>query len=111
MFTRFAVPKKAKSEDTITTSDVIYLIKTEECVILYSPWCRYSRMALELLNENRIQCVSIKIEDINDTMSQIVSQLAKSGIPNFDGTHRTRPMIFIDGKFIGGFSELQKLLN
>jgi len=110
MFSR-GYSKKPKNEDRINVSDVIYLIQTEDCVILYSSWCGYSKSALNLLNESQIPYISVKIEDIDSSLDEIVSGLAKSGIKRFDGSHRTRPMIFVDGKFVGGYTELKKLLD
>jgi glutaredoxin len=111
LFVRPTSSKKPKSDIVIQVSDIVHLIKTEDCLILYSPWCGYSKAALKLLDESQIPYLSVKIEDIDSTMDELINKLSKSGIKRFDGSHRTRPMIFIDGKFIGGYSDLQKILS
>lgn len=98
-------------DDSIKLSDLVSLIQMSDCIILYSDWCRYSQNALSLLNKKRVPHTSIEIDKIDASMDEIRSKIAKANIKGFDGSHSTRPMIFMGGKFIGGFTELEKLLS
>ena len=97
-------------DDMISLSEVIQAIKSSEYVILYSPWCGYSKNALTLLNQNRIPYKSIDIENINGTMNEIRARLAKDKSIGFPESYSTRPMIFVNGKFIGGYADLKQML-
>lgn len=100
-----------KQDDNINLSELIQAIKENECVILYSPWCSYSKNALSLLNQHRISHSSIDLEKIDASMGEIRSRLAKEKSFKFPESYSTRPMIFINGKFIGGYNDLKKILD
>lgn len=98
-------------DEGIELSDVIQIIKSNDCVILYSPWCGYSKKALSLLNQGHVPYMSIDIEKIDATMNEIRSRLARERGFKFPESYSTRPMIFMNGKFIGGYTELINLLS
>jgi len=108
-----SIPKflySRSNSKNIDLEQLVDTIKTSELVILYSPWCGYSKNALELLNKNHISHISIDIDHIGGTMDLIRSRLAKEKSLQFPKSYSTRPMIFINGKFIGGYSELRDKL-
>lgn len=82
-------------------------------VIFYSPWCSFSMKAMDLLRDRNIKHKSFIIDEISDD----ISELLKLFIENkdklaFNTSHRTRPIIFKNGKFLGGYTELaQDLLE
>lgn len=96
-----------EGSDSYSLKQVIEMIKSKDYVILYSPWCGYSKSALALFKENGIQPDKIDIEKINGSMVEIRNQLAKDKSIGFPFEYSTRPMIFINGKFLGGYSELK----
>ena len=65
-------------------------------------WCPYCEAAKRLLTEKNLTFEVFDVT-INDKLRQETSQRA--------GGYQTVPMIFIDGIFIGGFTELQALNN
>lgn len=99
------------SSKNIDLDQLIDTIKSSELVILYSPWCGYSKNALQLLNKNHISHTSIDIDDIGASMDGIRSRLAKEKSLGFPASYSTRPMVFINGKFIGGYNELRDRLS
>jgi glutaredoxin len=109
-----SIPKflySRNSSKNIDLDQLIDTIKSSEVVILYSPWCGYSQKALQLLDKNKISHVSIDIDNIGGTMDGIRSRLAKEKSLRFPESYSTRPMIFINGKFIGGYRELSDRLG
>jgi glutaredoxin len=111
---RSTIPKSlyTKSDSkNIDLDQLVDTIKSSECVILYSPWCGYSKKALELLNKNHISHTSIDLDHIGATMDGIRTRLSKEKSIRFPSSYSTRPMIFVDGKFIGGYTELRDRLT
>jgi glutaredoxin len=98
----------SSDSELIPIDDIIKSIKNSQYVILYSSWCGYSRKALELLNQNKIKAKKYEIEDIQGTMNDIRSKLSKEKSLGFPSSYSSRPMIFMNGKFIGGYDQLSK---
>jgi glutaredoxin len=94
----------------IDLDELVQTIKSSDLVILYSPWCGYSKNALQLLNKNHISHTSIDLDHIGATMDGIRDRLSKEKFLQFPASYSTRPMIFIKGKFIGGYNELKDRL-
>ncbi len=83
-------------------------------VIFYSEWCKYSQNAIELLKNKNIPYRGYIIENIvpNDNIQLLLNKLARNkDITNFNSSHRTRPIIFKHGKFLGGYTELNQDLE
>jgi glutaredoxin-related protein len=99
----------SSDSDLIQLNDVVKIIKNNPCVILYSSWCGYSRKALELLKQAKRSAKKIEIEDIQGSMDDIRNRLSKESF-QFPRNYSTRPMIFMNGKFIGGYDKLSKHL-
>jgi glutaredoxin len=81
-------------------------------IIFYSQWCTYSLRALDLLRSNNVCYKGYLIESIKGDMPYLLS-VFKSNTDklNYDNNHNTRPIIFYDSKYIGGYSELNALFN
>lgn len=62
----------------------------------YCPYCQASK---SLLDEKSIKYETVDLTDDHEQREKLAEEL----------NYRTVPMIFIDDKFIGGFSELQAL--
>jgi glutaredoxin len=95
-----------EDNDLVSLRDVISKIKTKEYVILYSPWCAYSRSALGLFKNYNIISEKIDIETVNGSINEIRSALANDKTISFPSDFSTRPMIFHNGNFVGGYDEL-----
>jgi glutaredoxin len=70
---------------------------TPKFKIYYSPDCSYCTRALELLDEKHANYEKILITDLP-------TQLAELDVPS---SHKTKPIIFMNDKFLGGFTELK----
>ena len=101
---------KHPNNDNLSVYDVLQMIKTSDCVILYSPWCGYSKKALSLLNKMKMNHKAIDIDHIEGSMNEIRMALSKDKTIQFPFEYSTRPMIFINGRFIGGYTELSEQL-
>jgi glutaredoxin-related protein len=99
----------SSDSELIPLNQVIQTIKKNPCVILYSSWCGYSRKALDLLKQAKRSAKKIEIEDIQGSMNEIRNQLSKAGV-GFPKSYSSRPMIFMNGKFIGGYDQLSKMI-
>lgn len=74
--------------------------KMAKTATVYSKdFCPYCVAAKELLKEKGIE---FKVIDAIENFEERDALAEKHN-------HRTVPMIFLDGEFVGGFSELQKL--
>ncbi|MBK7535500.1 MAG: glutaredoxin 3 [Myxococcales bacterium] len=67
--------------------------------IYTTPWCGYCRAAERLLTKKRVAFENQDVSDDPKTRSWLVTASGQT----------TVPQIFIDGKSIGGFSELDAL--
>lgn len=90
------------------TKKIIKYSNDNMFIIFYNEWCGYSMRAIDLLKNKKQSFKGYKIDD----MKKILYFLNESSnITNFNKKHKTRPMIFKNGKFIGGLKELNKYLN
>jgi glutaredoxin len=99
----------SSDSDLIPLNQIVQIIKNNPCVILYSSWCGYSRKALDLLKQYKRPTKKIEIEEIQGTMNDIRNHLSKAGV-GFPKSYSSRPMIFMNGKFIGGYDQLSKII-
>jgi len=68
--------------------------------------------AIDLLKDNKKPFKGYKIDKLKGDLSQLISYLKNtSNNTDFDITHTTRPIIFYKGKFIGGHSQLSKIIE
>jgi glutaredoxin len=76
-------------------------------VIFYSDWCGYSMEAIKYLKKEKIPFKAYKIDKIKGKLDKLLTELKKDAhIHNFDINHKTRPLIFKYGIFLGGYGEL-----
>jgi glutaredoxin len=84
---------------------------SDKIVIFYSPWCAYSQKALELAKiknvEYRAYDIGAITQDIDILLEHFRQDYPELGVTS---THKTRPIVFVDGKFIGGYSHIQLTL-
>jgi|AntRauTorckE6833_2_1112554.scaffolds.fasta_scaffold60332_2 glutaredoxin len=81
-------------------------------IIFYNEWCGYSRKALELLKNKEHSFKGYIIDNIKGKLPRVLDSLIKGKkLTNFKKDHNTIPIIFRNGKFIGGYSELVEYLN
>ena len=80
-------------------------------VIFWTPSCAYSVNAIRLLREaapghfsSYSQKASIK-QDLLGYLKMIGDQIG------FDGSHTTWPIVFHDGKYLGGYTELRATMR
>ena len=92
------------------TSKIINNKKT--FIIFYSDWCGYSQNALKLFKKKKIKFKGYKIDKIKGNIKKLIELLTETkASTNFNCDHSTRPIIFYNGKFIGGYNELVKFIN
>jgi glutaredoxin len=89
----------------------IIFAKKGTFIIFFIYECPYSRKALDLLKNNNLSYKGYDINTINGGMEKLLEVLKKNAeLINFDIRHKTKPIIFLNGKYLGGFEELSKYL-
>lgn len=79
-------------------------------IIFFTNDCYYSSKALMLLRMNRLSYKGYNINNINGGMNRLLDILNQYyHLVKFNTSHHTKPIIFLNGKFIGGFDQLSKL--
>lgn len=80
-------------------------------VIFFTYDCFYSIKALDLLRQSGEKYKGYDIDTIDGGLTKLLKVLnEQKKIINFDPNHRTKPIIFLNGKFIGGYDDLKKYL-
>lgn len=78
-------------------------------VVFYDKGCPYSERAIELLKD--VPHRAYEITSFADKLSTLIDYFKYTATKTgFDISHKTKPIVFYQGKFIGGFTELQKHL-
>lgn len=81
-------------------------------IIFYSPWCKFCDGAIELLKKENMSFKGYNIDNMKGGMDKLLHYLKKQkSLTNFNEEHKTRPIIFYKGKFIGGLDDLKSYLN
>lgn len=80
-------------------------------VLLYSPSCGFSQKALELLRSHNLSYKGYDIDQMGGLERVLSTLKTGQGATGFDPAHRTRPIIFINGHFLGGADQLERLLQ
>lgn len=79
----------------------------DKYIIFYSSWCGYSQRALEFLRSNNLPYKGYSIDKIKNGLEHLLKRLGTNyELTNFQQDHRTRPIVFHNGKFVGGYTEL-----
>lgn len=83
-----------------TTESPKNKIVSHNTILLYiREGCFYCRLATELLQEKSLHYETIELSNNEELYAKLVNTTGQT----------TVPYIFIDGQFIGGYSDLQKL--
>ena len=81
-------------------------------VIFYSPKCKYSVDALELMKHKNKSFKGYNVDKIHGGFGKLLNYLTNNKqSTGFLETHKTKPIIFHKGNFIGGFTELKFYLS
>ncbi|QKF94114.1 glutaredoxin [Fadolivirus algeromassiliense] len=81
-------------------------------IIFYSPTCKYSLNAIDLLKYKNKSFKGYDVNKIKGGFYKLLDYLSlwKENTGYID-SHKTKPIIFHKGKFIGGFTELKVYLD
>ena len=80
-------------------------------VIFFDYNCPYSMNAIELLKSSNSRFKGYNINNINGSMRSLLNTLnSTKHYTNFDPRHRTKPIIFLNGQYVGGYDQLRELL-
>lgn len=84
----------------------------QDFIIFGLSTCRYCKEAIMLLKNKNIKYKNYYIDKYNNLFFKVFQELSEL-YPNFniDKTHKTVPVIFYKKKFVGGYTELKKILN
>lgn len=97
------------SED-ITIDTITEYKNRDEYIIYYISGCPFSENAIKLLKKNNQPYVAIQLTYL--TKQQLLEKLIdNTNLFGFDCNHTTVPIIFYKGSFVGGYYELQQILN
>jgi glutaredoxin len=79
--------------------------------VLFVNGCPYCEATIKMLQDRNIPFKSYDINKIGgfENVHNILSENADA--IRFNPSHRTKPIIFYDGKFIGGYTELNNRLS
>lgn len=81
-------------------------------IIFISKYCVYSKKALEILENKKLSHNIYDIDNIDGGLEKILKILNKNNkLIDFKSEHRTKPIIFLNGKFLGGMTELDHYVN
>lgn len=72
-------------------------------------WCGYSKLAMDLCKQYKLKH---KVHDMDKLggKEHVISELKNKKHISHNSRHSTAPIVFIDGKFIGGCDKLQAAL-
>lgn len=80
-------------------------------IIFYDPACGYSKKALADLRSSKKPYKGYDITQIKGGLPKLIDTLTSNAeLIGFNTSHHTKPVVFYDGKFIGGSTELEKYL-
>ena len=82
----------------------------DKYVLFYSDWCTWSNKALDLLKRSGVPYRAYLIEKIvKDDLPRLQRHFSEdSGRNSFVASHKTRPIVFKNGSFLGGYDQLAK---
>ena len=79
----------------------------DKFVVFYSEWCGYSKSAVDLLKKHKIAHKKYKIDKIKGQLEKLLECFNKTKLlTKYNCDHKTRPIIFHKGKFLGGYDDL-----
>ena len=81
-------------------------------IIFYSSSCKFCVDAINLLKTNNLSFKGYNIDNIKGNKNRLLHYLKQQKtITSFNENHKTIPIIFYKGKFIGGCSDLKLYLD
>ena len=81
-------------------------------VVFYSSTCGYSLKLLDYLRKNKIRFKGYNVNKRSDMFSKLLLDLNKHKVViGFDPTHKTKPIVFHKGTFIGGADDTIAMLS
>lgn len=88
-------------------------INNDDYIIIFgSKTCIYCKKALELLKDNNLNYKYYSMDNFYDLFFKVLIELSynKPNL-NINQGHKTIPVIFYKKKFIGGYTELLKIIK
>lgn len=81
-------------------------------IIFYSSSCKFCLDAIKLLNSNGLTYKGYNIDNIDGGINELLFFLNKQkDLTQYEKNHKTIPIIFYKGLFIGGFVDLKNYIN
>ena len=81
-------------------------------VIFFAYGCQYCNAALQLLREMNLNYKGYDISKIPGGLPTLLSIFRNNANTiNYDVNHQTKPIIFLNGQFIGGYRELSNIVG
>lgn len=81
-------------------------------VFFYLKQCPYCYQTLDLLRNSTYPYKGYNIYKIDGQMPRLLQIFNRNAsVLNFPATYNTMPLIFINGKFLGGYNELNQYLG
>lgn len=73
--------------------------------------CPHSQSAIRTVNNLNTKNVIVDIDKYNVSITQVVRKLKDEGFIRKAINHTTVPIVFCEGRYIGGNAELQKRIS
>ena len=84
---------------------------TDMYIVFYSPTCKFSLNAIDLLKHKNKSFKGYNVDKLSGGIGKLLHYLdLGKGVTGYLPSHKTKPVIFHRGKFIGGFTELRSYL-
>lgn len=80
-------------------------------LIFYVDSCPYCVNAIQLLNDYKQSYKGYNLNNIDGGIQYVLNCLVSPNVTSFNPEHKTKPLIFHYGKFLGGYQELKTLFS
>lgn len=81
-------------------------------VLFYVPECPYCQNALGLLRAKSLPYKAYNINNINGNMNRLLKVLGTNSVlTGYNTYHTTKPLIFVNGQFVGGYDDLVRYVG
>lgn len=85
---------------------------SDKYVVFYSSGCPYSERAVSLLQQSGVSHRDYEIANITPSLQTLLKHFSQDrSVNGYIDSHRTRPIVFNKGTFIGGYTELASQLQ
>lgn len=94
-------------------SKKVLLYKNKDIyIVFYSKSCPFCVKAIDLLKDKDLAYKKYNLDKIRGGLQRVLEELSKNkDRTEFDPDHKTKPIIFHKGKFVGGYTELANSLD